>query len=279
MSYKIIVDSCGELTKEMKDSGIFESVALGIEIGDHHIVDDETFEQAEFLKKVSESPECPKSSCPSPERYMETYRCNAEHVYVVTLSAELSGSYNSAVLGKNLYTEEYGEKEIYIFNSRSASIGETLIAQKIAECEEQGMGFEQVITTVEKFIERQNTYFVLESLETLRKNGRLTGVKALVASALIIKPVMGGTKEGTIYQIGQARGMKKALVKLVDTLVGEVEHPENKILAIAHCNCKARADDVRKMIEEKIQVRDVIILDTKGISSMYASDGGIIVSI
>ena len=279
MSYKIIVDSCGELTKEMKDSGIFESVALGIEIGDHHIVGDETFEQAEFLKKVSESPECPKSSCPSPERYMETYRCNAEHVYVVTLSAELSGSYNSAVLGKNLYTEEYGEKEIYIFNSRSASIGETLIAQKIAECEEQGMGFEQVITTVEKFIERQNTYFVLESLETLRKNGRLTGVKALVASALNIKPVMGGTKEGTIYQIGQARGMKKALVKLVDTLVGEVEHPENKILAIAHCNCKARADDVRKMIEEKIQVRDVIILDTKGTSSMYASDGGIIVSI
>lgn len=163
MSYKIIVDSCGELTKEMKDSGIFESVALGIEIGDHHIVDDETFEQAEFLKKVSESPECPKSSCPSPERYMETYRCNAERVYVVTLSAELSGSYNSAVLGKNLYTEEYGEKEIYIFNSRSASIGETLIAQKIAECEEQEMGFEQVITTVEKFIERQNTYFVLES--------------------------------------------------------------------------------------------------------------------
>ena len=73
--------------------------------------------------------------------------------------------------------------------------------------------------------------------------------------------------------------MKKALVTLVDTLVGEVEHPENKILAIAHCNCKARADDVRKMIEEKIQVRDVIILDTKGISSMYASDGGIIVSI
>ena len=262
MSYKIIVDSCGELTKEMKESGIFESVALGIEVGGHHIVDDETFDQADFLKRVSESPECPKSSCPSPERYMESYQCDAQRVYAVTLSAELSGSYNSAVLGKNLYTEEHGEKQIYVFNSRSASIGETLIAQKIAECEEQG-----------------NTYFVLESLETLRKNGRLSGVKALVASALNIKPVMGGSEEGTIYQIGQARGMKKALVKLVDTLVEKVEDPENKILAIAHCNCKERANDVRKMIEEKIHVRDVIILDTKGISSMYASDGGIIVSI
>lgn len=279
MSYKIIVDSCGELTKEMKESGIFESVALGIEVGGHHIVDDETFDQADFLKRVSESPECPKSSCPSPERYMESYQCDAQRVYAVTLSAELSGSYNSAVLGKNLYTEEHGEKQIYVFNSRSASIGETLIAQKIAECEEQGMEFEQVIAAVEKFIARQNTYFVLESLETLRKNGRLSGVKALVASALNIKPVMGGSEEGTIYQIGQARGMKKALVKLVDTLVEKVEDPEDKILAIAHCNCKERANDVRKMIEEKIHVRDVIILDTKGISSMYANDGGIIVSI
>lgn len=279
MSYKIVVDSCGELTKEMKESGVFESVALGIEIGGHHIVDDETFDQTEFLKKVSASPECPKSSCPSPERYMESYRCDAEHVYVVTLSAELSGSYNSAVLGKTLYTEEYDEKEIYIFNSRSASIGETLIAKKIVECEELGMEFEQVVTTVEEFITRQNTYFVLESLETLRKNGRLSGVKALVASALNIKPVMGGTKEGTIYQIGQARGMKKALVKLVDVLAEEVKDSGDRTLAIAHCNCQERADDVRRMIEKKIPVKDVIILDTRGISSMYASDGGIIVSI
>lgn len=279
MSYKIIVDSCGELTEEMKESGNFESVALSMEVGEHQIVDDDTFDQADFLKKVAECPECPKSSCPSPERYMESYQCEAERVYVVTLSSELSGSYNSAVLGKNLYAEEYGEKQIYIFNSRSASVGETLIAEKIVECEEKGIEFEQVVEEVEKFIERQNIYFVLESLETLRKNGRLSGVKALVASALNIKPVMGGTKDGTICQIGQARGVKKALAKLVDTLAAEVENPEAKTLAIAHCNCKERAEHVREMIEEKIHVKKVIILDTRGISSMYASDGGIIVSI
>lgn len=279
MSYKIVVDSCGELTKEMKESGKFESVALSMEVGDHQIVDDDTFNQADFLKKIAECPECPKSSCPSPERYMESYQCEAEHVYVVTLSAELSGSYNSAVLGKNLYAEEYGEKQIHIFNSRSASVGQTLIAKKIVDCEEKGMEFEQIVTEVEEFIERQNIYFVLESLETLRKNGRLSGVKALVASALNIKPIMGRTKEGTICQIGQARGVKKALAKLVDTLVAEVKHPEEKTLAIAHCNCRERAEYVKKMIEEKVPVKEVIILDTRGISSMYASDGGIIVSI
>ena len=121
---------------------------------------------------------------------MEGYHCDAEHVYAVTLSAELSGSYNSAVLGKNLYHEEYGEKDIYIFNSRSASVGETLIAMKIAECEEAGMSFREVIDTVEAYIASQNTYFVLETLDILKKNGRLKGLKAVVATALNIKPVM-----------------------------------------------------------------------------------------
>lgn len=100
---------------------------------------------------------------------MEEYHCDAEHVYAVTLSAELSGSYNSAVLGKNLYEEEYGEKAIYVFNSRSASVGETLIGLKIAECEEKGMSFQEVIETVESYIEEQHTYFVLETLDILKK--------------------------------------------------------------------------------------------------------------
>lgn len=277
MSYKIIVDSCGELTEEMKKSGVFETASLSIQVDDFHIVDDETFDQADFLKKVAASPNCPKSSCPSPERYMEGYNCDADRVYVVTLSAELSGSYNSAVLGKNLYVEEHGEKDIYIFNSKSASVGETLIAQKIQECEAAGMTFQKVVDVVEAYIAGQNVYFVLESLDALRKNGRLTGVKAIVASALNIKPVMSATPEGTIQQLGQARGMNKALAKMVDHVVADVRDSEGKVLAISHCNCRERALTVEKMILDKVKVKSSFIIDTAGISSLYASDGGIIV--
>ena len=277
MKYKIIVDSCGELTDKMKSSGCFETASLSIEVGGHHIIDDDTFDQADFLRRVAECEECPKSSCPSPERYMEGYHCDAEHVYAVTLSAELSGSYNSAVLGKNLYHEEYGEKDIYIFNSRSASVGETLIAMKIAECEEAGMSFREVIDTVEAYIASQNTYFVLETLDILKKNGRLKGLKSVVATALNIKPVMGATPEGTIRQISQARGIKKALVKMADEIVNNLKESEQKILAISHCNCRERAEAVKEMLVSKAVFKDVIILDTAGISSMYAADGGIIV--
>lgn len=278
MSFRVVVDSCGELTQEMKDSGCFINVPLTIMLDDYHIVDDETFDQADFLKRVEEYPDCPKTSCPSPEKYMESYRCDADHIYAVTLSANLSGSYNSAVLGKNLYEEEYGDKPIYVFDSHSASIGQTLIALKIAECEEAGMTFEQVVETVEQFITDQVTYFVLESLEALRKNGRLSGMKALVATALNIKPYCGATPEGTIFQVGQARGIKKALSKMVDVFVAELKNSEEKIVAISHCNCFERAMDVKRMIEAKITPKKIIVLDTRGISSTYASDGGIIVS-
>lgn len=277
MSYKVIVDSCGELTEEMKNSGLFETASLSMEVAGVRIVDDETFDQADFLRRVAAAPECPKSSCPSPEEYMERYHCDAEHVYAVTLSAELSGSYNSAELGRKLYEEEYGTKNIYVFNSRSASIGETLIALKIQECEEAGMNFQEVVDAVEQYIAAQHTYFVLESLEALKKNGRLTGIKALVASALNIKPVMGAKPEGIICQLGQARGMNKALAKMVEHIINELENSEEKILAISHCNCRERALEVQQMILSKASFKSSFIIDTAGISTMYASDGGIIV--
>ncbi len=100
MSYKIVVDSCCELPEELKGDPRFEIVPLGIEVGDWHIQDDAGFNQAEFLKKVAECPTCPRSSCPSPDRYKQSFDCDADHIYVVTLSANLSGSHNSAVLGK-----------------------------------------------------------------------------------------------------------------------------------------------------------------------------------
>ena len=279
MKYKIVVDSCCELPENLSKDEKFESVPLVLTVEGEDIIDDATFDQASFLKKVADSPNSTKSSCPSPERYMKAYECGAERIYAVTLSAELSGSYNSAVLGKNLFQEEHPDVNVHVFNSRSASIGETLIALKIAECEEAGLPFEDTVAVVEKYIQTQHTFFVLENLETLRKNGRLGLVKGLVASALKIKPVMGSTDEGTICQLGQTRGMNKALVKMVDFIIQKTTDSENKVLAISHCNCPERAEILKEAILERMKLKDIIILDTRGVSSMYANDGGIIVAV
>ena len=279
MSFHIVADSCCELTADMKKRENIEIAPLTLEVGGESILDDETFDQKYFLKRVAECPECPKSACPSPDYFRKSFLNGAERCYAVTLSAQLSGSYNSAVLGANLAQEENEDLKIHVFNSRSASIGETLIVKKIVECEEAGMSLERVVETVELYISTQHTYYVLENLETLRKNGRLSKTKALVASALKIKPVMGATSEGDIVQLDQARGINKALMKMVDAIVNDAQHVENKTLAISHCNCPERAEMVKEALLERLAVQDVFVLDTQGVSSMYANDGGIIIAL
>ena len=276
MSYRIVVDSCGEFTEEMAKDSHFVHAALNLEIDGNHFVDDETFDRLRFLDLVEKSPNCPKSSCPSPEVYRSAFDCGADHLYAVTLSAELSGSYNSAVLGQNLYLEDHPDAKIHVFNSCSASVGETLLAKKIQECEEAGMEFEEVIKAVEAYQAERQTFFVLESLDHLRKNGRLSAVKAFVASALNIKPVMEVNKQGIIEQAGQARCMQKALRMMVELLVERMNKPEEKTVAIVHCNNEARAQFVKEEIEKRTKVKEIIILPSSGVSTLYAAQGGII---
>lgn len=279
MNYKIVVDSCCELPEELKKDSRFEIVPLTLIVGDvYEKEDDENFNQKEFLEIVAKSPVCPKSACPSPERYMQAYQTDAERVYVVTLSSHLSGSYNSAVLGKNLYHENFGDKSIYVVDSKSASCGETQIAFKLVELEEQGLSFEEITEKIEEYVKGMNTYFVLDNLDTLRKNGRLSGVKALVASTLSIKPVMGA-EDGNIIQRGQSVGIKKALAKMADYVVKEVVEPEKKNLMITHCNAPERAQSVKEQIESKVKFKNILIMDTAGLSSLYANDGGVIVTV
>ncbi len=278
MRYKIVVDSCCELPENYKKDSRFEIVPLGLEVGDYIVQDDENFNQKEFLQKVADYPQCPKSSCPSPERFREAYHDGAEEIYVVTLSSHLSGSYNSAELGRSLYSEKYGEKKIHVVDSESASCGETQLVEKIIACKDAGLGFEETVKAVETFKRKMRTYFVLDNLETLRKNGRLSGVKALVASTLNIKPVMVGNL-GVIEQKGQAIGINKALAKMADCIVGDVEEPEERTLMITHCNCPERAEFMRGLMEKRASYKRVLVMDTAGVSSMYANDGGVIVTL
>ena len=140
------------------------------------------------------------------------------------------------------------------------------------------MSFSQIVKKLEAFRSAMSTYFVLDNLDTLRKNGRLTGVKALIASTLNIKPVMGADR-GVIIQKGQAVGIKKALTKMADIIVSEGRNLETKVLYISHCNCSARANLMKELLLARAKFKNVKILDTAGVSSMYANEGGVIIAI
>lgn len=276
MKYRIVLDSAGELPEDLKDQPAFASVALTLRIGGEEIVDDGHLDQRALLRKIADDPFCPKTACPSPEIYRSAFDCGAEHVYCVTISAALSGSYQSAVIGSSLYKENHPDAKIHIFNSRSTSVAQTIILYKIMELEEKGLPYEEVVSETERYIASMRTYFVLDNLETLRKNGRLTNLKALAASVLKIKPVCYGTQEGTIGQLDQARGINRAIVKMVEYAVRDAKDSKNRIMGVAFCNCRERALMVRDAMMEKIKVKEALVVKTGGLSTVYSNDGGII---
>ena len=280
MSYKIIGDSCLDLTADLKKDPHFQIIPLTLQVEHTQVIDDETFDQKKFLELVRSSSECPQTACPSPERFKEAFECDAEQIFVITLSEHLSGTYNSAVLAKKLYEEEHGQdgKNIAVFSSDSASSGELNIALYIQSLCQASLPFEEIEDKTRSFIKNMRTYFVLESLDTLRKNGRLTGLQAFFATALNIKPVMGADS-GVIIKLDQARGINKALTRMADIAIREAGETKDKVLIIAHCNNPERAEVVKNEMCRQASFKDVIITETAGVATVYASDGGIIVAL
>lgn len=278
MSYRIVGDSCLDLTREQRKEKRFTLVPLTLQVDDTLIIDDDSFDQKEFLRLVAASPNCPKTACPSPEAFKRAYECEEEDVYVITLSSHLSGSYNSAVVGKRLYEEEHGPKNILVIDSESASSGELGLAMQIDDMYGRGMKFEDISREILAIRDRQHVYFVLDTLEFLRKNGRLTGLQAFFATALNIKPVMGAD-HGVIIKLDQARGLKKALARMCEIAVREGGDLTKKRAMLSHCNAPERAQQVKRELERRGAFQEIVITETAGVASLYAGDGGVILSI
>lgn len=282
MSYKIVVDSCCELPAELYSDDRFIRIPLELQVGDYRTKDDDSFNQADFLMRVAQSEECARSACPPPEGYMSAYAADADDIYVVTLSAKLSGSYNAAILAADLYEEEYeeeyGHRNIHVFDSESASAGETQVALKLMELAESGMSFDEVVEAGEAFRDSIGTFFVIDNLDTFIKNGRISRLKGAVASTLSIKPILTGVS-GEIEQIGQGIGMKKAITQMCTIINNRYSGKANdRQIIIAQCNCPERAKRISDILSP-LTTAPVMILPTRGVSTMYANDGGVIVTI
>ena len=230
MTYKIIGDSCLDLTEELKRDPRFQMVPLTLQVGAAQVVDDETFDQKAFIRMVKECPECPKTACPSPEIFKEAYEAaDAEAVFVITLSSHLSGSYNSAALAKQLYEEEMKEKgitsskKIEVLDSESASAGQLEQALYIRDLCEQGLNFEEVVEKLRKFRdemhlllkEEQTAAYTVEIWKRFRKWGGIpTGITQNVKDLLSSREVENIFENSDfVYMLNQAGGDRQILAK------------------------------------------------------------------
>ena len=274
MTYKLICDSCTDLPPELVTDPCVKRVPLSIQVGQETIIDGDDFCQAELLEKMRHWPDAPKTACPAPTMYLDQFVDDGDN-YVVTLSGQLSGSYNAAMQARAIYREEGGSGNVHVFNSRSASAGQAQIALLVRELAGRGISFTQVVEKVEAYIDRMKTLFVLENLDNLRKNGRLTRMQSLVTGALRVKLLCGATPEGEIQKLGQGLSVRQTLAKMVSRMAEDPSHTDRR-LVIAHCNCLERAEAVREMVRQKCRFGEILIVATGGIATVYANDGGIV---
>lgn len=277
----ILADSCCDLSPELLKKTQAKIAPLTITIDDTHYVDDGTVDIPPYLAAMKASKNPVRSACPSPDLYAEDIRATEGDCFIVTLSAKLSGSHNAASLGAQLAQEDMPEKKVHVFDSESASAGETYIALMIHDLIAAGKSFEQIVELVEEKIRSMHTLFVLDSLDNLVKNGRISRTVALLANVLSIRLLMSDDGHGAIKNISKARGIKGALGQMVETCRKHTEGlaAASQRLVISYCNCPERARQVRDLIREKCPaIGEIIMTPTSALSSMYANDGGIVIA-
>ena len=277
----ILADSCCDLSPELLKKTQAKIAPLTITIDDTHYVDDGTVDIPPYLAAMKASKNPVRSACPSPDLYAEDIRATEGDCFIVTLSAKLSGSHNAASLGVQLAQEDMPEKKVHVFDSESASAGETYIALMIHDLIAAGKSFEQIVELVEEKIRSMHTLFVLDSLDNLVKNGRISRTVALLANVLSIRLLMSDDGHGAIKNISKARGIKGALGQMVETCRKHTEGlaAASQRLVISYCNCPERARQVRDMIREKCPaIGEIILTPTSALSSMYANDGCIVIA-
>ena len=277
----ILADSCCDLSPELLKKTQARVAPLTITIDDTHYVDDGTVDIPPYLAAMKASKNPVRSACPSPDLYAEDIKAADDDCFIITLSSKLSGSHNAAMLGVQLAEEDMPEKKVHVFDSESASAGETYLALMIHDLIAAGKSFEQIVETVEEKIRSMHTLFVLDSLDNLVKNGRISKTVALLANVLSIRLLMSEDGHGSIKNISKARGIKGALTQMVETCRKHTEGlaAASQRLVISYCNCPERARQVRDMIREKCPaIGEIVMTPTSALSSMYANDGGVVIA-
>ena len=275
MDPRIVVDSCCDVTPALsKDNGIL-TVSLTLMLGDRNIPDDDNLDMPQFMEDMKNCKDKIGSAAPSPGLYKEAF-VKAHPAYAVTLSSNLSGSYASAMVGKEMAQEEGAD--VHVFDSKSASAGEVLIALKIGELLRAGLQKTTIIETVENFINQMKTYFVIENIDNLLKNGRIGKITGKIISILNIKPIMGSDGDGHIALFAHARGEHQIIQKLADTIEKSNRSVEGGRIVIAHCGNPGLAEKLKQAVKLRYKFKDILIVPTRGISSVYANDKGVIMA-
>ena len=273
MSYVIVSDSSSNM---FTLPGVnYTTVPMKV-VGEKEYVDTPALNLAGMVADLKEFKGKSGSSCPNVQEWIDAFG-DADEVYCVTISRNLSGSYNSAKQAIDTYLEENPGKKAYVFDSFSAGPEMAMIAEKIAEYAASGSDYDTVVAKVEEYQNNVHTLFCLESLTNLARNGRVNPAVAKIAGVLGIR-VIGDANMGQITPIHKVRGHKKAMQTIVE-MMEERGFYDGALIRVAACFAESQANDLKALVLEKWPNTRFVIESTRGLCSYYAEVGGLMIGI
>lgn len=272
MKYKIVADSSSDVLS--LGTVPFSSAPLKIVTAEREFTDDSTLnvrEMAEFLKAYNGKS---STSCPNTHDWIEAFG-DAERVFCVTITSNLSGSYNSAITAKNEYEAAHPERKVCVIDSRSTGPEMRLIIEKIEQMIIDGAEFYDIESSVNEYIESTELLFVLESMKNLANNGRVSKIAAKMAGILGIRAIGKASVDGVLEMLGKCRGEKATLDYVVASMKA-LGYKGGKVY-IHHCLNESSANKLAALILAAFENAEPEISESRGLCTFYAEVGGLLI--
>lgn len=274
---KIITDSSCDLNKELVQKYNIEIVKLNVSFGEETYAGGD-MDSDTFYNRMASSKELPKTSCPSPERFVNVYDCEEDEILVLTLSSKLSATYSTAVLAKNMFEEDNNNKRIEVIDTVNGSVGQGLLVIKAAQLADEGKNLDEIVKTIESLKEKVTFYGSLETLENAIKGGRVNPLAGKLINALNFKVIIQ-VIDGIVKPVDKARGDSNSIKKVIENIYKNISSEKKYSLAIGHSNCKEKALKVKEIMSKEHDFKDITISSVGSVMGTYTSKGAILIGI
>lgn len=278
MSIQLIVDGGADLPKGFAEKFNIKVVPLNLHFTDGTYKAGVDIGIDEFYDKMKK--ELPKTSASSPNEFYEVFKEVDPNVPILAfcISKNISATYQSAVIAKDMILEEMPDRQIEIINTKTASAGVALLVNEAIKMKLNEIHFSDLVQQMKDYVERTATLFSLKTVENLIKGGRLDRVRGAIAKTLNIKLLMKASVDGEIEVTEKVRGEKKALNRLIEQISDYTKTLKNKTIALAHSNCEDKAKSILAKIKEKYHSKEELLIDMGPLIATYAGEGGIVIS-
>nr|WP_242589856.1 DegV family protein [Enterococcus sp. DIV0660C] len=261
--YQIVTDSCCDLPYQVLKEINVDFLSMKIQLNGEELIDDlgKTFDYEKYMNELK-GEAMPTTSQINVGGYLEFFRSYVEKkipVLYVAFSSAMSGSYSSAMQAVELLKEEYENPEIYVFDTKAASIGEGLLVLAAARLKEEGKPLEEVLEWLKNNYLKVRSWVTVDDLKHLERGGRISKTSATLGSILSVKPIITVDEAGRLTNVDKVRGRNKSIQKIVDETIQSIVAPLEQTIYIAYAGDLESAEKAKKQLEEKIQVKNIVL--------------------